>query len=71
MTEHVHARATTIVWGVILLLAAATAFAALMGLNGPVVIWVVVTLGVMLVLVGVIGAAVSAARRGREHPPIG
>ena len=70
MTEHTHARAATIVWGVILLLASATAFAALMGLKGPVVIWVVVSLGVLLVLAGVIGAAVQFARRGRVHPPV-
>jgi NADH:ubiquinone oxidoreductase subunit 6 (subunit J) len=71
MTERQHAKPATIVWGVILLLIAAVAFAAVMGLEGSTVVWVIVSVGAVLVLCGIVGAAVQLARREKQHPPVG
>jgi NADH:ubiquinone oxidoreductase subunit 6 (subunit J) len=58
-------RATTIVWGVILLIAALLGLATLVfgvGLNGAALVWVVVGLGAVLVLAGIAGAVVRSLR---------
>jgi hypothetical protein len=59
-------RATTIVWGVILLLAAALAMATTlfgMSLGGNVALWLIVGFGGLLVLAGITGAIVQAVLR--------
>jgi protein-S-isoprenylcysteine O-methyltransferase Ste14 len=64
-------RVATIVWGVILLIAAVLGFATLVfgvGLNGAALIWVVVGLGALLVFAGIAGAIAQSVRHTqRDH----
>jgi uncharacterized membrane protein YuzA (DUF378 family) len=64
-------RVATIVWGVILLIAAVFGLATLVfgvGVNSAALVWVIVGLGALLVLAGIAGAIAQAVRRTqRDH----
>ncbi|WP_165067840.1 BCD family MFS transporter [Marisediminicola senii] len=65
--EPLRPRATTIVWGIILLIVAALAFTVSTidpeFITAEVTVWAVVGFGALLVVAGAIGAVVRAARR--------